>query len=178
MAKILSPTNIVFLDVDGVLNNMAYLKGKDIGEEIDMRTVERLAEIYKEYDCKIVLSSSWRELRGSETKEPHSMYRYLEDCLGKYGMEIMDVTPVIMSNRPEEIAAWLKENVNMVKNFVSLDDDFDEKHYKNFGLEGHLVKTKFYVDDETKGGFAERTCEKGEDDIERELKRRSPLFFV
>lgn len=30
MAKILSPTNIIFLDVDGVLNNMAYLKGKDI----------------------------------------------------------------------------------------------------------------------------------------------------
>lgn len=88
------------------------------------------------------------------------MYRYLEDCLGKYGMEIMDVTPVIMSNRPEEIAAWLKENVNMVKNFVSLDDDFDEKHYKNFGLGGHLVKTKFYVDDETKGGLLEEHVEK------------------
>ena len=48
MAKRLSPTNIIFLDVDGVLNNMAFLKGKDIGEEIDMRAVERLAEIYKE----------------------------------------------------------------------------------------------------------------------------------
>ena len=160
MAKRLSPTNIIFLDVDGVLNNMAFLKGKDIGEEIDMRAVERLAEIYKECDCRIVLSSSWRELCGSETKEPHSMYRYLEDCLGKYGMEIMDVTPVIMSNRPEEIAAWLKENVNMVKNFVSLDDDFDEKHYKNFGLEGHLVKTKFYVDDETKGGLLKEHVKK------------------
>lgn len=58
MAKILSPTNIIFLDVDGVLNNMAYLKGKDTGEEIDMRAVERLAEICKECDCRIVLSSS------------------------------------------------------------------------------------------------------------------------
>ena len=73
MAKILSPTNIIFLDVDGVLNNMAYLKGKDTGEEIDMQAVERLAEIYKECDCRIVLSSSWRELCGSETKGPHSM---------------------------------------------------------------------------------------------------------
>lgn len=153
MAKLLSPSNIIFLDVDGVLNSMAYLKGKDIGDEIDMRAVERLAEIYKECDCRIVLSSSWRELRGSETKEPHSMYRYLEDCLGQYGMEIMDVTPVIMSNRPEEIATWLKENRSLVKNFVSLDDDFDEKHYKNFGLGGHLVRTKFYVNDEAKGGL-------------------------
>lgn len=101
MAKILSPTNIIFLDVDGVLNNMAYLKGKCIGTEIDMRAVERLAEIYKEYNCKIVLSSSWRELLGGETKELHSMYNYQENCLGKYGMEIVDVTPVIMSRRPE-----------------------------------------------------------------------------
>ena len=132
---------------------MAYLKGKDIGGEIDMRAVKHLAEIYKECDCRIVLSSSWRELCGSETKESHSIYKYLEDCLGKYRMEIVDVTPVIMSNRPEEIAAWLKENENMVKNFVSLDDDFDEKHYRNFGLGGHLVRTKFYVDDEAKGGL-------------------------
>ena len=50
MAKILSPVNIIFLDVDGVLNNMVFLKGKDIGEEIDIRAVERLAEIYKECD--------------------------------------------------------------------------------------------------------------------------------
>ena len=160
MAKILSPTNIIFLDVDGVLNNMAYLKGKDIGEEIDMRAVERLAEICKECDCRIVLSSSWRELCGSETKGPHSMYRYLKDCLGKYGMEIVDVTPVIMSNRPEEIAAWLKENGSMVKNFVSLDDDFNEKHYKKFGIGGHLVRTEFYVDDETKGGLLDEHVEK------------------
>lgn len=160
MAKILSTTNIIFLDVDGVLNSMAYLKGKDIGDEIDMRAVERLAEIYKECDCRIVLSSSWRELRGSETKEPHSMYRYLENCLGKFGMEIMDVTPVRMSNRPEEIAAWLEENRNLVKNFVSLDDDFDEKHYKHFGLGGHLVRTEFYVDDETKGGLQDKHVKK------------------
>ena len=88
------------------------------------------------------------------------MYRYLEDCLGKYGMEIVDVTPMIMSNRPEEIAAWLKENGNKVKNFVSLDDDFNEKHYKNFGLCGHLVRTEFYVNDETKGGLLEEHVEK------------------
>ena len=88
------------------------------------------------------------------------MYRYLENCLGKYGMEIVDVTPVIMSNRPEEIAAWLKENGSMVKNFVSLDDDFDEKHYKSFGLGGHLVRTEFYVNDETKGGLLDEHVEK------------------
>ena len=174
MTKIFSPANVIFLDVDGVLNSMAYLKGKDIGEEIDMRAVERLAEIYKECDCLIVLSSSWRELRGSKTKESHSMYRYLENCLGQYGMEIVDVTPVIMSNRPEEIAAWLKENGSLVKNFVSLDDDFDEMHYKHFGLGGHLVRTEFYVDDEAKGGLQSEHVKKSEKDTEK----TKPSSFV
>ena len=92
--------NIIFLDVDGVLNSRAYLNShKDPEDEIDMRAVERLAKIYKQCNCKIVLSSSWRELCGDETKVPHSMYKYLESCLAKYGMTIMDVTPMILSNR-------------------------------------------------------------------------------
>lgn len=100
--------NIIFLDVDGVLNSRAYLNNhKDPEDEIDMRAVERLAKIYRQCNCKIVLSSSWRELCGDEMKAPHSMYKYLESCLAKYGMTIMDVTPMILSNRPEEIDAWL-----------------------------------------------------------------------
>lgn len=36
--------NIIFLDVDGVLNSRAYLNNhKDPEDEIDMRAVERLA---------------------------------------------------------------------------------------------------------------------------------------
>lgn len=154
-------TNIIFLDVDGVLNSRAYLNNhKDPKDEIDMRAVERLAEIYRQCDCKIVLSSSWRELCGDETKAPHSMYKYLEECLAKCGMTIMDVTPMILSNRPEEIAAWLTDNKDLVKNYVSLDDDFDEEHYENFGLGGHLVRTDFFVDNESEGGLQERHVEK------------------
>lgn len=79
--------NIIFLDVDGVLNSRAYLNNhKDPEDEIDMRAVERLAKIYRQCNCKIVLSSSWRELCGDEMKAPHSMYKYLESCLAKYGM--------------------------------------------------------------------------------------------
>lgn len=38
--------NIIFLDVDGVLNSRAYLNNhKDPEDEIDMRAVERLAKI-------------------------------------------------------------------------------------------------------------------------------------
>lgn len=154
-------TNIIFLDVDGVLNSRAYLNShKDLKDEIDMQAVERLAKIYRQCDCKIVLSSSWRELCGDETKAPHSMYKYLEECLAKCGMTIMDVTPMILSNRPEEIAAWLADNKDLVKNYVSLDDDFDEEHYESFGLGGHLVRTDFFVDNESDGGLQEKHVEK------------------
>lgn len=61
--------NIIFIDVDGVLNSRAYLNNhKDPEDEIDMRAVERLAKIYRQCNCKIVLSSSWRELCGDERK--------------------------------------------------------------------------------------------------------------
>lgn len=47
--------NIIFLDVDGVLNSRAYLNNhKDPEDEIDMRAVERLAKIYRQCNCKIV----------------------------------------------------------------------------------------------------------------------------
>lgn len=38
--------NIIFLDVDGVLNNMAYFENGENVPEIDMTAVERLARIY------------------------------------------------------------------------------------------------------------------------------------
>lgn len=45
--------NIIFLDVDGVLNSRAYLNNhKDPEDEIDMRAVERLAKIYRQCNCK------------------------------------------------------------------------------------------------------------------------------
>ena len=161
--------NIIFLDVDGVLNSRAYLNNhKDPEDEIDMRAVERLAKIYRQCNCKIVLSSSSRELCGDEMKAPHSMYKYLESCLAKYGMTIMDVTPMILSNRPEEIDAWLADNKDLVKNYVSLDDDFDEEHYESFGLGGHLVKTDFFVNNESEGGLQEQHVKKAKKILKEE----------
>lgn len=159
--------NIIFLDVDGVLNSMAYFEtGEDV-PEIDMTAVERLAKIYHDCDCRIVLSSTWRCLRGSERKGPHRMYEYLEDCLAKYDMKIMDITPVNLQNRPGEIAEWLEKNKEKVKNFVSLDDDFGEEHYKKHGLGGHLVQTLFYTHDVTKGGIQDKHVKKAKEILDK-----------
>ena len=158
--------NIIFLDVDGVLNSMAYFETSEDVPEIDMSAVERLAKIYHDCDCQIVLSSTWRDLRGSERKEPHQMYKYLENCLAEYDMKIMDVTPVTLHNRPAEIAEWLEKNEDKVKNYISLDDDFGEEHYKKYGLSGHLVQTWFYTHDMTKGGIQDKHVTKAKEILE------------
>ena len=68
----------------------------------------------------------------------------------------------------EEIAAWLADNKDLVKNYVSLDDDFDEEHYENFGLDGHLVRTDFFVDNESDGGLQEQHVEKAKKILKEE----------
>ena len=59
--------NIIFLDVDGVLNSMAYFKlnkktKESLFNDISDFHLQKLAEIYHECNAHIVLSSTWREL--------------------------------------------------------------------------------------------------------------------
>ena len=127
--------NIIFLDVDGVLNSMAYFKWlKESGNalrkneeynDISDFHLQMLAKIYHTCDAHIVLTSTWRELDDKSDMNCYPMYQYLIDSLEKYGMKIMSKTPVIGMNRPLEIVTWLNNRVdkNEIK-FVSLDDDY------------------------------------------------------
>lgn len=154
--------NIIFLDVDGILNSMAYFKqNKDRGRaDISDYHLQMLAKIYHTCDCKIVLSSSWRELDDESDIHVYCMYKYLLDELAKYGMEIIDKTPVIDMNRPLEIKTWLEEHGGKDNyNFVSLDDDFSKDKYEKYGIANCLVKTEFFCDNISDGGLQERHVE-------------------
>lgn len=142
--------NIVFLDVDGVLNSMAYFvslgKGKrKEHKEIDETRLPFLKEIIDKTNAQIVLSSTWRQLDDEEYTECYVMYQYLIDTLAKYGLKIMSKTQIVDMNRPLEIKTWLDNRVDKNKiKFVSLDDDWDYKDYEECGIGGCLVKTSFY----------------------------------
>ena len=154
--------NIIFLDVDGVLNSLAYFKqNKDKGRaDISDYHLQMLAKIYHACDCKIVLSSSWRELDDESDIHIYCMYKYLLDELARYDMEIIDKTPVINMNRPLEIKTWLEEHGGKDNyNFVSLDDDFSKDKYEKYGISDCLVKTEFFCDDISDGGLHERHVE-------------------
>ena len=151
---------VIFLDIDGVLNSMDWFektKGTKGYREINPKKVEFLKEIVDKTNAKIVLSSTWRGLAKSETEEEHPMYSYLVDTLRKYGMEIFQHTPYINQERPKEIKAWIEKNKERIGQFVSLDDDFSEEDYKEYGIEKFLVKTSFYEKD---GGLRQEHVEK------------------
>lgn len=151
---------IIFLDIDGVLNSVDYFeqtKGCKGYTEINPEKVKLLKEIVERTGAELVLSSTWRCLAKNNSEPEHPMYTYLTDTLKEYGMKIIDHTPCIGQNRPKEIKAWLDNQQDKDVRFVSLDDDFPEYEYKEFGIGNCLVRTSFY---EKYGGLRQEHVEK------------------
>ena len=131
---------ILFLDVDGVLNNEETENKTPIGYIGIMDSkVKLLSQIIENTGTKVVISSDWR-LCYNEEKED---YQYLIDKLQKCGIQIFDKTPDLMwQRRGLEIETWLNKHED-VESWVVLDDiyfnDFGRKQFN-----GHLVITDGY----------------------------------
>ena len=118
--------NIIFLDIDGVLNNKDTFitqekcfveTGKEL-LEIDPVMVKRLAQIVKRTN-----SSSWRCGWEPKYEKCSSHCKKLINSLDEYGLRIFDKTPVIKNGlRQDEIRCWLARHAD-VDNFVILDDE-------------------------------------------------------
>ena len=118
---------IIFLDIDGVLNSEMYEASRkdDCGDGyIDLSRVKLLADIVNATDAKIVLISSLRldwdknpDLCGKDGK-------YINQCLAKYGLSIMDKTPYfsLFTERRKEVLSWLLDYQSEVERFVIIDD--------------------------------------------------------
>lgn len=149
---------IVFLDIDGVLNNRDYLcsaqqrwvvdahRNVIDTEMIDPVRVALVNEIVARTGAEIVISSSWRR-----------MFKLPELCgiLAQRGLaaSVVGATPTNISRtsphrtlpeeeqvrRGEEIQAWLND-ARGVESFVILDDDSDMAH-----LADRHIKTDFEV---------------------------------
>lgn len=132
--------NIIFLDVDGVLNSLRYAKelyyknkrpysGYDF--PFDPRCLNNLKHLVEKTDSYLVITSSWRvHEKGREI---------LLAEFKKYGLDtrVIGYTDVLHTERGKEVLAYLdrlKEDVN----YIILDDDSDFE-----GLEEYLIKTSF-----------------------------------
>lgn len=112
---------LIFLDVDGVLNNAETKARTPSGFTGIMDSkVELLKRIVDETAAKIVLSSDWRLM---EIDNPD--YIYLNKKLSKYNLNIYSKTPEIdWRDRGNEVAAWMINKGMDVWNdtWVAIDD--------------------------------------------------------
>ena len=137
---------VVFLDIDGVLNEEKS-RSRCCGYlGIDDKKVENLAKIVEETNAKIVLISTWKD-DWRKTYKAHQgmMANYLDKKLKKQGLVVLDKTKSIDKNgfhfsRGEGILQYLADN--KVEKYVILDDyQFD---YDSCGLSDYYIKTDAY----------------------------------
>jgi hypothetical protein len=134
--------NILFLDIDGVLNSSDWFRGRkqrllcdpmpdyDL-HQIDGDAVLLLNEILTKTGCKVVISSTWRK---------YSTMEYIIELLVKKGLfsklkdRFIGMTPVHRIERPQrgnEIQDYLDCNWPRDTKIVIVDDDSDMVHLKN-----------------------------------------------
>ena len=137
---------VVFLDIDGVLNEEKS-RSRCCGYlGIDDKKVENLAKIVEETNAKIVLISTWKDdWRKTDKSHQGIMANYLDRKLKKQGLVILDKTKSIDKNgfhfsRGEGILQYLADN--KVEKYVILDDyQFD---YDSCGLTDFFIKMDAY----------------------------------
>jgi len=121
---------VIFLDIDGVLNNESCWGKRPLSTNFAKECVENLNEITEVTDACIVVSSSRRILFGLDE---------LIGMLTSVGVKgsIIGVTPSVRGCRGDEIAFWIDNMDEKIESFVILDDDSDMGH-----LMDHLVQCK------------------------------------
>lgn len=119
--------NIIFLDVDGVLNsrnklieiyNKTYKPHSGYSYPFDEKCLQNLKLLVQETNSKIVITSTWRkDEEGRKT---------LFKALNEYELhnKVIGYTPVLDQKREIEIKQFLI-NLKEKPNFVILDDDSD-----------------------------------------------------
>lgn len=126
------PPKVIFLDIDGVMNNLSTLGDRERAPWLDPDNVAVLNQIVRATGAVVVLSSSWRRVMPlDELREA-----FVEaGCIA----EIVDITPELHDGRRgREIAAWLAAQPDPPTRYVALDDHFDMPE-----LPGKLVKTSW-----------------------------------
>ncbi|QQS34790.1 MAG: hypothetical protein IPM56_11010 [Ignavibacteriales bacterium] len=127
--------NIIFLDIDGVMNSERYyrrvnMKAPDWAR-FDPESVRLLKLLLDEFDARLVITSSWRF--GAAEMLNRELNRY---SLKKYLHKNWKTDLIGANERDKEINSWLKKSID-VKNFLILDD---VDSYSGI-LRNHFVKT-------------------------------------
>ncbi len=118
--------NVVFLDYDGVVNNIIWdpEKGRAdyshpfMGKVNNWQAVQWLSEFCEKYDYKIVVTSTWR------------LHKNYKECLIagglRNGIEILGCVGRLSGGRGAEIMEYLSQRPEIEKWLVLDDEDCSE----------------------------------------------------
>lgn len=118
--------NIIFLDIDGVMNYESAYRNGECGyadgsnhPSFGLTAKKLLNELIEEVDAEIVISSTWR-------LDGFLAMKKLWNTQEKMAGLLIDVTPVSKDRiRGVEIQMWLDAHPRTVDNYVIIDDDSD-----------------------------------------------------
>jgi hypothetical protein len=113
---------VIFLDVDGVLNNDATTTHTKGGAEfVDDYLIERLKGLIDATGATVIMSSSWRY--GLTCERHHDDFVELIEKLESHGVCVSGYTPTMnTAHKSVEIKQYLLDHPE-VDRFVILDDD-------------------------------------------------------
>lgn len=135
--------NVIFLDIDGVLNcsgsKSKMIDGDSSYVGIDKHKILRLKEIINRTDAKIVLTSTWR----IHLYKNDRVDKYMRQRFKKYGVEIYSCADYKRYSRGTGIKNWLKDHPD-VEGWAVLDDEIFVDYDKD--IRQHLLLTEFYSD--------------------------------
>jgi len=138
--------NVIFLDVDGVLNCSDTIDKCDQFVGIEDQKVEHLKKIKEQTKAHIVLVSSWKEYWFPKQKSMQDdLANYLDNKLARCGLKAEAKTyeddHFLRGKGIKDFIRLLKtKNINVL-NYVILDDE--EFDYQEEELDKHLIKTSF-----------------------------------
>ena len=127
----------IFLDIDGVLNNQAFLLASDKNADlaIDENAVKTLGKICRKLKAKVVISSAWRV--GWNNGGPRTTR--LRNLFAKYKIDVVGLTSTDTTfTRSEQIIMYVWDHFNCGDSWVAIDDEELQLSSRRF------VKTDFY----------------------------------
>lgn len=121
---------VIFLDVDGVLNNSTTEEKSPEGfVGLDATLVDRLSKIAKIAGADVVLTSTWKTGWSRNFDMMSVDAEYLDVTLSRAGVEIIDKTEDIDTRgsyyRGQGILKYLEEHPEVDKFIILDDNEFD-----------------------------------------------------
>ena len=140
--------NIVFLDIDGVLNCSRTLEKCGPYRGVEQSKIKLLKTLIDESHARIVLISTWKEwwYKNQELKVyQDDLANYLDDCLKKEDLIIWDkIDDDFTLGRGDAIIKYLNDLTHKnikVNNYVILDDELHD--YRKTKQIEYLIKTSY-----------------------------------